>query len=87
MKNILYVVVLMLIAGCKNDQAIYTLYRDGLSANNRIHIATFDAKEKGFEPTIFGEYNQGNCELVRTLLQNQPNVMFHFWCEKGNFKK
>lgn len=58
----------------------YTLYRSSpLDPNARIHIATFDAKDRN-------PYNQENCRIARELFQQQPGVTVRYWCEKGRFR-
>ena len=64
---------------------IYTLYRSSpLNANMRIHIATFDSKEKNLDG--LESYNMYNCNLAASLFQAQQGVVSKFWCEKGKFK-
>jgi hypothetical protein len=61
----------------------YTLYRNSVTANGasmRLHVATFDASDGS-------EYNRGNCEIAKSLFQNQDGVKTKYWCEKGQFKK
>lgn len=67
------------LAAC-NQPDVHTLYRNSvLDPLMRIHVATFDAKDgKG--------YNSGNCEIVRSLLQEQEGVTTRYWCEKGRYK-
>ena len=66
-----------------SEDDVFTLYRS--SAVNggetwRLHVATFDSSD--------GEkYNLGNCEIAKSLFQEQPMVTVRYWCEKGYFKK
>lgn len=58
----------------------YTLYRNSFfDPKSRIHVATFDAQEKG-------TYNQENCFDAVKLYMNQEGIKTKFWCEKGGFK-
>ena len=69
------------IAGCSDEDRIYSLYRDSVTGSGmRLHIATFDSKD--------GEaYNRENCDIASTLFQQQPGVRVKYWCEKGPFRK
>lgn len=59
----------------------YTLYRSDVGATGaRIHVATFDANERE-------AYNRDNCELARSLFQQQPTAAVKYWCEKGRYRK
>ena len=79
--------VVWLFSGVSNAD-VYTLYRNsgtdmnesGFSAA-RIHVATFDANERG-------TYNQENCETARTLSKGQYGVTkVNYWCEKGRYRR
>jgi hypothetical protein len=62
---------------------VYTLYRSSATAGGktlRIHVATFDAVDGA-------TYNQGNCEIAKTLFKAQPGVTVEYWCERGYFSK
>jgi hypothetical protein len=60
---------------------VYTLYRNSVTDENmRIHVATFDVNEQD-------EYNKDNCEIARSLFQQQPGVKVKYWCEKGYYKQ
>lgn len=60
---------------------IYTLYRSSvLDAAMRIHVATFDAE-------ISDDYNSENCEVAKSLFQDQDGVSVRYWCEKGRYKR
>jgi len=73
--------VLMVLISCSKKVETYTLYRNSIVIDNaRIHMATFDSNDEA-------PYNQENCELARTLFQSQPQVVTHFWCEKGHYQK
>jgi hypothetical protein len=64
----------------ERDSKVYTLYRNSVLPDMRIHIATFDATEGA-------EYNRTNCELGRQLFQQQPGVSVQYWCEPGRFQE
>jgi hypothetical protein len=71
---------LLLTLACGNGEP-YTLYRGSpVIENARIHIASFDAKEKE-------SYNMENCQIAAELFQKQPGVTVKYWCEKGVFRK
>jgi hypothetical protein len=74
--------LLVALVGCDaDDERTYTLYRESAApAPNRIHVATFDAKENE-------EYNRYNCEKARELFQAQPSVRIRYWCEKGRYRE
>lgn len=63
---------------------MYTLYSNSMFTDERVHIATFDAKQS--DP----EYNAINCEQVRAaeeeFAKGRP-VQLKFWCEKGYYRK
>lgn len=84
MKSICLPCVLLLLvslAGC-GDGHVYTLYRNSpMDKSMRIHIATFDASQKGAEA-----YNMENCEIAKTLFERQQGVTVKYWCEKGGFR-
>ncbi len=64
-----------------SEDRVYTLYRSNPYLKDmRVHVATFDADEKG-------SYNQENCEVARGLFQKQPGVSVRYWCESGYFSK
>lgn len=55
---------------------VFSLYRSSLVPGGKAHIATFDARE--------GDgYNRENCDIVRALMAERPEVTVTFWCEKG----
>lgn len=65
------------VTGCLDGGDTYTLYRNSVLVHSmRIHVATFDADDKG-------AYNQENCRLAQDLFQAQEGVTTRFWCEKG----
>lgn len=64
----------------ERDPKIFTLYRNSILPDMRIHIATFDAVEGA-------EYNRTNCELGRKLFQQQPGVGVQYWCEPGEYQE
>jgi len=75
------------------ESGVYTLYRNGTEfvkdrwiANPRIHIATFDSKERGYGMTN-AEFNKLNCTLGTLLFMSQPEGTSTFWCEKGYYKE
>ena len=70
-----------LLFGCEGDDDKYTLYRNSIVGNLRIHVATFDAKGES------KEYNRENCFTAQKLFENQPGILTRFWCEKGSYKK
>lgn len=74
--------VVLLLAGCgEGAGATYTLYRSAiLGSADRVHVATFDAKESS-------DYNQINCETTRGLYQSQPGVTVRYWCERGRYRR
>lgn len=81
-RNTASILVLGVIAsacGGPEPGPVYTLYRNSLAVQGRVHIATFDAKESG-------SYNMENCNLAVKLFQSQPGVSVRFWCEPGSFK-
>lgn len=66
--------------GCSGGGETYTLYRNSaIDPLMRIHVATFDAAERG-------SYNAENCELGAKLYQAQPGIKTRFWCEKGKYR-
>jgi hypothetical protein len=71
--------------GCSSsrsgDSGAYTLYRTSVvSGINRVHVATFDAKDGG-------AYNRENCELAAGFFSGQPSIETRFWCESGFFSQ
>lgn len=63
------------------DDHVYTLYRGSpLGSDVRVHVATFDADEKG-------DYNRENCDTARRLFQSQPGVRVRYWCERGFYSE
>jgi hypothetical protein len=68
-------------AACQGSTKTYTLYRSSvLDAAMRLHVASFDSAD--------GEaYNRENCEVARSLFQQQPGATVKYWCEKGRFQK
>lgn len=68
--------------GCsQSDGNMYTRYRSSaLNANQRIHVASFDADESE-------AYNQENCRIVLKQLLKRPEVTVTYWCEKGRFQE
>jgi len=79
-KYILFLGLSIFLAACGNSEP-YTLYRGSpVMENARIHIATFDAKEKE-------SYNMENCQIAAELFKKQPGVTVKYWCEKGSYKK
>jgi len=79
--TLIFIPGLLFLTSCSNIKShSETLYRSSLLSNNsRIHIATFNTKE-------WVEYNEGNCQITKSLFQNQKNVKTKFWCEKGEYK-
>ena len=75
----------LFLAGCDDRRSdIYTLYRDSIAGNLRIHMATFDADDQG-------NYNEKNCHDIADLI-NKSNVgpegiVVRYWCEKGHFRE
>lgn len=78
------VCLLMLLAGCHHHSTgpgVYTLYRNtGGNPEARVHVATFDSVEEE-------KFNQLNCQLSATALENEPMVVAKFWCEPGRYKQ
>ena len=71
----------MLLASCGDaNSPTYTLYRASPVSDERVHMATFDAKQSG-------NYNQENCFIARDLFLAQPGVTVRYWCEKGRYKE
>ncbi|MGY3805470.1 hypothetical protein ACWNT8_15505 (plasmid) [Pigmentibacter ruber] len=85
MKKILKLLLTLNIISCSfSNKNIYTLYRNSpVGIDMRIHVATFDSKEKP------DDYNFKMCNLGQELFQNHTiagkNVKY--WCEKGRYKK
>jgi hypothetical protein len=80
MKKTLFLLILVIVTGCKDD-VIYTLYRSSITDENlRIHVATFDVKESA-------QYNNENCKIASELFEKQTGVRVKYWCEKGSYKK
>ena len=71
MKKLILVALLL---GCSSDNT-YELKRTSPVLDSLIHIATFDAGESS-------DYNKGNCEISRDLLQSQPGIVTTFICIK-----
>lgn len=73
---------------CSDPGTTYTLYRSDRSDTLRIHVATFDAKQKSIDGSGSAEdaYNSENCRIAADLFQSQPGVKVRYWCEKGSFK-
>ncbi len=70
------------LVGCDSqvsDASIYTLYRSSPVTDERVHVASFDAKQRE-------AYNRENCELAMKLYSQQPGVGVRYWCEKGRFR-
>lgn len=61
------------------DSEVYTLYRDSILMEARIHIATFDSSDGR-------DYNRENCRIARDLFQRQPEVSTNYWCEPGRYR-
>jgi hypothetical protein len=77
----------VLLYGCGDKGAIvYTLYRSSPTLGSisgedaRVHVATFDAEEKG-------DYNRVNCEVARKLFASQRGVTVKYWCERGRYER
>ena len=69
-----------MLIGC-NQSDTYTLYRSSVFDEfARIHVASFNTNQAN-------PYNQGNCDIVKDLLQKQEGVKTKFWCEKGTYRK
>lgn len=65
------------LAGCGDDAgSTYTLYRTAYLGSEKVHIATFDARQSD-------DYNHTNCEIARELFQSHPGVLARYWCEAG----
>lgn len=73
----------LLLASCGEPKQIYTytLYRDSIIQDLRIHVATFNAVDNK------ESFNKGNCETAKNLFQSQAGVEVKYWCEKGVFKE
>ncbi len=69
------------LSGCNSTTAIYTLYRSSATVGPelRIHVATFDSSDGV-------EYNRENCNVARSLFQQQPGVTVRYWCEQGRYR-
>ena len=70
------------LVGCDfqlSDAAVYTLYRSSPVSGERVHVASFDAKQRE-------AYNRENCDLAQRLYSQQPGVSVRYWCEKGRFR-
>jgi len=66
-----------------SEDDVFTLYRSSAlngGATWRLHVATFDTRNGK-------AYNLENCEIAKSLFQNQPMVTVRYWCEKGYFRK
>lgn len=72
----------VLAAGC-GESGTYTLYRNSLVSEAKIHVATFDASNG----SASGQYNSDNCAIAAKLFSDQPGVKTKFWCEPGAAKK
>ena len=73
--------VLALAVACsRGSSPTYTLYRsDAVGDANRIHVATFDARDDE------ASYNHDTCEHARELFQVQPSNRARYWCEAGRY--
>ena len=81
MSKLILIVSLFLLAACGESKQvyIYTLYRNSIIPDLRIHVATFDAVDNN------ESYNRENCNTAKALFQSQPDVEIKYWCEKGEF--
>lgn len=78
-----YILILSLVlCACRQtvpftDGGVYTLYRSSaIDPLARLHVATFDASDGDY-------YNRDNCDIARSLFQDQPGVTVRYWCEAG----
>ena len=72
-------------SGDENDVA--TLYKDSVVLTNaRMHIATFDSREKAWGGDR-SEYNWQNCVTAAKLFQSQQDAKTRFWCERGYYRE
>ncbi|MFN3774135.1 hypothetical protein [Sphingomonas parapaucimobilis] len=85
------VAALMALNACGQGSDVFTLYRNStLDETMRIHVATFDADDYGNGSS---RYNQQGCTFTATALTERAAAMndgtapFHYWCEKGTFRK
>lgn len=72
----LWLLALLTVAtGCSSHDGreTYYLYRNAIAGNERVHVATFDAKQGG-------DYNEENCMIVRGLMERQLGVQVGYWC-------
>ncbi len=97
MRAITALIVTVLLAGCDQGAAPYTLYRNsGVSVSIdkpvRIHVATFNADESN------PNFNRSNCAMSSRLYNANINALtplssansvqrVGFWCEVGEFKR
>lgn len=59
------------------EAGVYSLYRNSVTDSTaRYYIGVFDAPDGD-------KYNRENCEVARSLFQDQPGVLTHFWCQPG----
>jgi hypothetical protein len=62
-----------------------TLYRSSTMSDERVHWASFNARQSG-------SYNRANCEMAADLLNrnlkalNGASAPVHFWCEEGDYR-
>ena len=63
------------------DDNVCTLYRSSVSdPAARLHVATFDADEND-------AYNRENCEVARSLFQEEASAAVRYWCEAGRVRR
>jgi hypothetical protein len=72
----LLLVSLVALGACSDQKAgVFTLYRSSVIGADRVHVATFDARDGA-------SYNRENCEIVRGLMASQPGVAVSYWCSE-----
>jgi len=84
--KIVAILPLIALAACGNASGPHaTLYRSSPLSDERVHWASFNARQSG-------SYNRDNCDMAAGLLNrnlkalNRGEMPVRFWCEAGDYK-
>lgn len=70
------------LAGCERpvpDGEVVTLYRQSVVGMERVHLATFEARDGR-------NFNWLNCSATAESLNARDDTLVPYWCEQGRFK-
>jgi hypothetical protein len=70
------------LAGCERpvpDGEVATLYRQSVVGMERVHLATFDARDGR-------NFNWLNCSATAESLNARDDTLVPYWCEQGRFR-